>query len=175
MRLPNRIRTKAVSCIVQHIKKYGEIPTVRLSSARCAGRFPYFDVVRYKIKISKQGRPINVAEERATSAFRSYAKAERKLIEVAKREKRLIMQTIGELTDADLEVLFINFNYKITESVVLDEAPDFSARLVLVYSFPGNYQVKLEKVANGVQEVFVVDESCETIADAVHYILLNSN
>lgn len=81
---------------------YLPIPTVRVSSAQAHGaakQYPYWGAVRYQIRSTTDGSAVtNMAEERATSDRRSYRLAELDAKNIAAREGRIVIQTIGILT-----------------------------------------------------------------------------
>lgn len=88
--------------LAEHIRKHGPIRTVRVSSAQAKGwakGFPYWDAVRYRLRLDRKGRPVNVPLERAASIRRSYALAEEDALELADKEGRVRLQRIGRLDE----------------------------------------------------------------------------
>jgi hypothetical protein len=74
--------------------------TVRVSAACARGRarkYPYWGATRYQIRIARDGRVINAAEERASSDRRSRPLALRDAAEIAAAEGRLYCYAIGEI------------------------------------------------------------------------------
>lgn len=99
----------AINTLVDLIRTHGPIQTVRVSSAQARGaakRYSYWGVARYEIRLSRDGQPINVALERASSDRRSLRLAEQDAARLARRERRVVCQEIGRLSeDAAVRVL----------------------------------------------------------------------
>lgn len=96
--------TPALDALAEIIRAAGPIRTARVSSAQARGaakRYCYWDAVRYEIRLRADGRPSNIASERAASATRSEAKAERMLDALCEREDRIHLHSIGPLSESD--------------------------------------------------------------------------
>lgn len=95
--------TTNIEALKTILAERGEIPTIRISKARCgACEWQYWDYVRYSIRPSKcDGRPVNVALEAASRNRRSLRLASRDGDEVAEAEGRIWLSTIGTLTEED--------------------------------------------------------------------------
>lgn len=81
--------------------RHGGIRAVRVSSAQCAAPYPYWGACRYAIRLTKDGRVVCSALERASSDRRSVAGAERDAEALADSETRFKTQTIGMLDRAE--------------------------------------------------------------------------
>lgn len=84
------------------VRQFGVVGSARVSSAQARGnakKYSYWGAVRYEIRLSKDGRVINMATERASSDRRSEAKADEDLEELMEREDRVRCQIIGGLTE----------------------------------------------------------------------------
>ena len=66
-----------------------------MSSAQSGTRYNYWGAVRYELRLTRDGRVANIAQERASSDRRSRRLAERDAEEIAEREGRIELQTIG--------------------------------------------------------------------------------
>lgn len=99
----------AINTLIDLILTHGHIPTVRVSSAQARGRakrYSYWGAARYEIRLSRDGQPSNVALERASSDRRSLRLAEQDAARLARRERRVVCQEIGRLSeDAAARVL----------------------------------------------------------------------
>jgi hypothetical protein len=96
--------TSALMVLAEHIARHGAIKTVRVSSAKARGyakNFAYYGAVRYELRLSREGHPVNVPLERATSDRRSERLAWEDAQEIAEREGRIPCQAIGRLTEED--------------------------------------------------------------------------
>lgn len=86
------------------LKKIGEIRTVRVSSAKGAGRaknYSYWGVARYVIRLSSRGLPCSYCTEAAKSDRRSARLAQKD----ADEECRLFGIGAGHLDEADAEYI----------------------------------------------------------------------
>lgn len=93
----------AIKTLVDVIRTHGPIPTVRVSSAQARGaakRYAYWGAARYEIRLTRDGQPSNVALERASSDRRSLRLAEQDAAKLARRERRIVCQEIGRLSEA---------------------------------------------------------------------------
>jgi len=82
----------------------GSIPTVRVSSAQARGRaklYSYWGAVRYRLRLARDGAPIHVACERASSDRRSLRLAHSDASALAASEGRIECQTLGHLSEQD--------------------------------------------------------------------------
>ena len=97
-------KQKILSSIIQI---NGEIPCVRVSSAQASGaakKYSYWGAVRYVIRNRiKDNIPISFAEERASSDRRSLRLAYQDTLDISKEENRLVISSIGELSENELE------------------------------------------------------------------------
>jgi hypothetical protein len=96
--------TSALTTLAEYLARHGAIKTVRVSSAQAKGyakNFAYWGAVRYCLRLDREGRPVNVALERARSIRRSEALAYEDAQELAEREGRIPCQRIGRLTEED--------------------------------------------------------------------------
>ena len=84
-----------IDILADVIRAHGPIPTVRVSSAQSGTRYNYWGAVRYELRLTRDGRVANIAQERASSDRRSRRLAERDAEEIAEREGRIELQTIG--------------------------------------------------------------------------------
>jgi hypothetical protein len=94
----------AIDQLVEYLKVHGPIRTVRVSSAQARGAakaYSYWGAVRYQLRISRDGRPVNIALERARSDRRSEQLAWEDAQALAEREGRIPCQTIGHLSEDD--------------------------------------------------------------------------
>lgn len=92
-----------ISLLAHHIRTHGPVPTVRVSSAQASGRakkYAYWGVVRYELRLSRDGRPLNVALHRAGSDRRSERLAESDADALAAREGRIRCRMIGRLDES---------------------------------------------------------------------------
>lgn len=90
------------------IKRFGPIPTIRVSSAQAKGaakRFAYWGPARYQIVLTREGKLSNLPLERARSARRAKWLAKDDADKIAEAEGRFHLQTIGQLSDADIETI----------------------------------------------------------------------
>jgi len=86
------------------VRQYGPVPCARVSSAQASGaakRYPYWGVVRYEIRLRKDGQLSAVACERAASDRRSTRLVEQDRDELCEREGRLAWDGIGPLSETD--------------------------------------------------------------------------
>lgn len=86
----------------------GSIRSARVSSAQARGAakgYAYWGAVRYVIRLDRNGHPVNVARERASSDRRSYRLAERDCAEMCDRESRIECYRIGKLSWADADAI----------------------------------------------------------------------
>jgi hypothetical protein len=74
------------------------IPSVRVSVAR---RRSYWGVVRYEIRLDRNGRPINWPLGAADGERRQVHLADKDAEALAERERRVVCQTIGALNEHD--------------------------------------------------------------------------
>jgi hypothetical protein len=96
--------TSALSILADHIRSFGPIKTVRVSSAQARGfakRFNYWGAVRYEIRLGWHGQPTNVPLERARSRRRSLDLAFDDAAEIAEKEGRIYCERIGRLSEED--------------------------------------------------------------------------
>lgn len=88
------------------IKEIGPIPAVRVSCAQASGaakKYSYWGATRYEIRNRKRdGIPIAVAVERASSDRRSIFRANQDAEEIAGKEGRFFCDK-GELNESDCE------------------------------------------------------------------------
>lgn len=94
--------------VARMIAERGPIPCVRVSSAKARGSakaYRYWGAARYEIRLGRDGAPICVAQERASSDRRSYRLAKEDAEAIAIAEQRYRIQTIGRIDDADAEGL----------------------------------------------------------------------
>lgn len=90
----------ALASLANIVAALGSIPTVRVSSAQArgrAGQYPYWGAVRYEVRIGRDGRPINVPLERASSDRRSKRLAKRDALSTG----RMMVGRIGHLTEQE--------------------------------------------------------------------------
>jgi len=88
----------------------GPIPTVRMSVAKARGfakQFKYFGATRYQLRLSVDGKLINMPLERARSEHRTERACSRRLQALSETERRIPLQTLGELDEADAEYVLI--------------------------------------------------------------------
>jgi hypothetical protein len=100
----NTTTTSALSILIDYLRVHGPIKTVRVSSAKAKGyakNFSYWGAVRYQLRLDRDGHPVNVALERASSDRRSESLAYEDAQALAEREGRIPCQTIGRLTEED--------------------------------------------------------------------------
>jgi hypothetical protein len=101
-----QITEAALTTLTEYLKEHGTVKTVRVSSAQARGfakNFSYWGAVRYEIRINRNGRPSNVALERARSRRRSLDLAFDDAAELAEREGRIYLERIGPLTEQDAQ------------------------------------------------------------------------
>lgn len=92
--------------LAEIIRAHGPIPTVRVSSAQARGRakdYPYWGAVRYEIGLTRDGRVSNRPMGRASSDRRSWDLAHWDALDMGAAEGRIVVQTIGTLSDAEAE------------------------------------------------------------------------
>lgn len=79
------------------------IRTARVSSTRTGSccPYPYWDAVRYQVRLSGRGYPTNVALARAGFGRRSIRLAEQDCDAICEREGRIKLPRIGRLTEQD--------------------------------------------------------------------------
>lgn len=91
-----------ITMMADLIRTHGPIPTVRVSSAQASGaakQYSYWGAARYELRLTRDGRVVNVALERARSDRRSRRLAERDASEIAQSEGRVAIQTIGSVSN----------------------------------------------------------------------------
>jgi hypothetical protein len=93
--------------LTEVIETRGPIKAARVSCTRTGSACPYsyWDAVRYQIRLARDGRPINVALERAGFGRRSTRLVERDLEELCEKEGRVELNRIGHLSDLDAELV----------------------------------------------------------------------
>lgn len=94
----------AISHLAHYIRTHGPIATARVSSAQARGRakkYSYWGVVRYELRLSRDGRPINVALERASSDRRSERLVDQDCDALCDCEDRFRLQAIGAVGEHD--------------------------------------------------------------------------
>ena len=92
-----------VSLLAHHIRTHGPIPTARVSSAQSGTRYAYWGVVRYEIRLRRDGAPTNAPLGRASSDRRSRRLAERDLDELCEAEGRVVCEGIGQIPEESAE------------------------------------------------------------------------
>lgn len=98
--------TENLNKLTEVLKVRGMIKTARVSSAQARGaakRYAYWGAVRYQLRLGKDGMPVNVARERATSDRRSLRLAQEDLERMCEAEGRIEVDRIGHLSDRDAE------------------------------------------------------------------------
>lgn len=94
--------TEATTILADIIRQHGPIPTIRVSSAQARGLaklYRYWGATRYEIRLTRAGKPANIALQRASSDRRSLRLAEQDAEEIADREGRIECNTIGTLPE----------------------------------------------------------------------------
>lgn len=101
--------TPAQQLLASAIRVNGPLRTIRVSSAKARGaakKFPYWGAVRYEVRLRKRdGAPVHVAVERASSDRRSQRLAEADAQSIASSEGRIWLHPIGEVSDANAQTL----------------------------------------------------------------------
>jgi hypothetical protein len=91
------------------LRRVGPLRAVRVSSAQARGyakQFAYWGAVRYRVQWSaKHNWPVAVPVERASSDRRARHLAEQDAYELADRENRFILRSIGKLTPEEVREL----------------------------------------------------------------------
>ncbi len=89
--------------VIGTIREAGPIRTVRVSSAQSSTSYSYWGAVRYAIQLSVDGkRLVNSALERASSDRRSIRLAEQDASDIAVREGRAEVYTIGGVRSVEV-------------------------------------------------------------------------
>ena len=98
--------TLVPSCLSQVatiVRMHCPIRTVRVSCAQAKGRakkYSYWGAVRYQVRFAADGHLTCAAQERASSARRSIAGAERDAERLAERDGRVESQALGRVTES---------------------------------------------------------------------------
>lgn len=99
-------KTNDTAALQHYITIHGPIQAVRVSSAQARGaakQYPYWGAVRYEIRLrQRDGVPVAVAQERASSDRRSRRLAEQDASDIADREGRIEIDTIGEIRATEI-------------------------------------------------------------------------
>lgn len=98
--------TENLNKLIDVLKARGPIKTARVSSAQARGAakaYAYWGAVRYQLRLGKDGMPINVALERASSDRRSLRLAQEDLERMCEAEGRIEVNRIGHLSDMDAD------------------------------------------------------------------------
>lgn len=93
-----------IETLTKIIQEKGPIKTARISSAKASGKaklYSYWGVARYEIRLSREGKPINVCVRSASSDRRSQRLVARDLEEVCREENRIICDVIGRLNETE--------------------------------------------------------------------------
>jgi hypothetical protein len=97
-------KTTAIEFLTDLLKREGPLKAVRVSSPTARGAdkaFSYWGIAHYEIKLSRRGMPTNLAIDRANSGRHSCALTLTDAQNLAKRQKWIVLQQIGMLTEAD--------------------------------------------------------------------------
>jgi len=102
--------------LAHRIRTRGPISAIRVSSAQALGnakKYSYWGAVRYEIRLRKRDNiPIAVACERASSDRRSYAYAVRDAEKIAEIEGRVMIKSIGALSEQEIQDCLTRTNKK---------------------------------------------------------------
>lgn len=99
---------KILDILSEQIRREGPIPTARISVARARGNarnYRYVGVVRYQVRLGRDGLPTSVPQGRAASDRRSERLAQKDLERLCESEGRTPFQAIGRLSGSDALVL----------------------------------------------------------------------
>lgn len=117
----------ASKLLVRYLRKHGNIPTVRVSSAQAKGaakKYAYWGAVRYEIRPTAKGEFVtHRPTEQASSDRRSRDLAERDAEQLREKEGRLDWpntQNIGKLSESDCQWIMIN-HFNVPHVVLYDE------------------------------------------------------
>ena len=97
----------ATQILSDMLRACGSVGLVRLSSAQSGTKYSYWGAPRYELALTRDGRPMVRAEERASSERRSRRLAEQDATERAQAEGRVYVGQcrVGTLRDTDAEAM----------------------------------------------------------------------
>lgn len=108
-----------VQILTELLAKHGPIKAVRVSSAKAKGNaknYAYWGAVTYTIRLSRDGRPIAMADHAASSDRRTFRGAERDAAETGLP----IMRAIGQITESSARIIVCHYwpQYRVAEALI---------------------------------------------------------